>query len=239
MISTIIGGGRIAAALTAAAALLAAPVPAFAGSFRVNPVRIALVPNRPAAELTLTNVEQSPVGVRVTAVRWTQVNGEDVYEPTTDVIASPPIFTLAGGGTQLVRLGLRTRRPGAAYRIYVEEIPAAGQHSGVRVALKIDLPLHVLAEADAKPALSWAVRTDAQGNLVAEAHNGGTGPGQVNALEVQDGSGRTLGASRARGTVLPGSTRIWRIGRAGGAPATLLVTTPDGVQRSSIGALQP
>ena len=167
------------------------------------------------------------------------MNGQDVYEPTTDVIASPPIFTLAGGGTQLIRLGLRTRRPGASYRIHVEEIPAAGAHSGIRVALKIDMPLHVLPEANARPALAWSVRRDAEGFLVAEARNSGTGPGPVSALEVQDGSGRSLATSRARGTVLPGSSRVWRIGRADGAPATLLVTTPDGVQRSSIGALQP
>jgi fimbrial chaperone protein len=123
MISNIIGGGRIVAALTAAAALLGVSVPAIAGSFRVNPVRVELTPDRPAGELTLSNVEQAPVGVKVTALRWTQVNGLDVYEPTTDVIASPPIFTLAGGGTQLIRIGLRTRRAGAAYRIHVEEIP--------------------------------------------------------------------------------------------------------------------
>jgi fimbrial chaperone protein len=103
----------------------------------------------------------------------------------------------------------------------------------------MDLPLHVLPEPNARATLAWSVRRDPAGNLLAEARNSGTGPGAVSALEVQDGSGRSLATSRARGTVLPASTRVWRIGQADGTPAILLVTTPDGVQRSSIGALQP
>src|SRR3546814_7495729 len=84
------------------------------------------------------------VGILVSALRWTQVAGKDVYAPADDLIASPPIFMLEPHGKQLIRLGLRRRTPGAAYRVIVEEIPnekASG--TGIKVALRLNLPLYI------------------------------------------------------------------------------------------------
>ena len=240
MTQWIIGGGRIAAALTAAAGLLAAASPAAAGSFRVDPVNIVLAEDRGATELRLTNVEAAPVGVRVTALRWTQRDGVDVYEATNDVIASPPIFTVAGGATQLVRFGLRRRIPGAAYRIHVEEIPqAATTGTGVRVALKLDLPMYVASGNKAPAALSWSVRRAADGTLLAESRNGGGVHAQVSAVEALDATGRKIGKSTIRGVVLPGSMRAWSLGPAQADAATIVVTAPGGEQRSAVGGARP
>lgn len=229
--------GRIAAALAVAALLAGAP--AEAGTFRVDPVNIVLAENRAATELRLTNAEAAPVGVRVTALRWTQREGKDVYEPTDDVIASPPIFTVAPRGTQLVRFGLRRRIPGAAYRIIVEEIPQAKAAGvGIRVALKIDLPLYV-ATGGKPAALTWSVRRAADGTLVAESRNAGGTHAQVKGVQALDSAGRPLGRSDSRGVVLPGSMRAWSLGSATGEAATIVVTTPQGEQRSPVGGARP
>lgn len=236
MICRIIGGGRIAAALCAAAGLLAAAVPAVAGSFRIDPVNIVVPHGRSSAELRLTNVEGSPVAVRVTALRWTQRDGADLHETTSDIIASPPMFTVAPGATQLIRFGFRGRIPGAAYRIHVEEIPGqAAQGSGIRVALKIDLPLYVGTEEDAPARLVWAVRRGADGAFVAESRNEGGTPAQISSVEALDAAGRRLARSVERGVVLPGGMRRWRLGRADGEAATIVVTTPSGEQRIPAG----
>ena len=232
MTSVIRKGGRSAAALFAAAALIAA-APAAAGSFKVNPVSLALAPDKAAAELSIANADSAPVAVRVTALRWTQKNGEDIYEPSRDVIASPPIFTIAPGSNQLIRFGLRARTPGAAYRIIVEEIPApAREGSGIRVALRLDLPLFVLAHGRPQPALSWTAGRDGRGELVVEARNDGALHSQILAIEVRDSAGKRIAATDARGVVLPGGARRWTLGTGSGTPAQMIVTGPDGVGRS-------
>src|SRR3990170_3108661 len=92
--------------LAAFAWLIACAGPASAGSFTVNPVNITLPAGRQAASLTLTNSDAAPVSVLVQTYAWTQVDGVDVHTPTDNIIASPPIFTIAPGKTQLVRIGL-------------------------------------------------------------------------------------------------------------------------------------
>lgn len=88
--------------------------PALAGSFKVNPVHINLPADRQTASLTITNSDAVPVSVRVIALEWTQVDGTDVHSPTSNVIASPPIFTIPAGKTQLVRPDPGQPAPGPA-----------------------------------------------------------------------------------------------------------------------------
>lgn len=232
----IIGGGRAAAALSAALWAIAAAWPAHAGSFRVDPVNISIDEGKAATELRLTNMESKPVGIRVTALRWTQKDGEDVYEATDDVIASPPIFTVAAGATQLVRFGLRRRTAGAAYRIQIEEIPqAASPGTGIRVALKIDLPMYLGSPKSTPASLSWSLRRTPDGTMVAEARNSGGTQAQVSDVRVLDAAAHPIARSSARGVVLPGSMRAWKLGSVTDEGATLMVTTPAGEQQIRVG----
>ena len=233
------GGRRGAAALLAAATLLAAS-PACAGSFQVNPVNVALAPDKGSTELSLVNADAASVSVRVTALRWTQKDGADVYEPTRDVIASPPIFTVAPGARQLIRIGLRSRVPGTAYRLIVEEIPGPPvEGSGIKVALKLNLPFYVLSPGRAGATLSWTAHRGANGELFAQARNGGAQHAQVLGLEARDGAGRAIGGSKAMGVVLPMSARRWSLGAAKSAPAELIVKTAQGETRSIVRVEQP
>ncbi|MEI9849787.1 MAG: hypothetical protein WDN24_01735 [Sphingomonas sp.] len=78
----------MAASLLALSMVCTAVGVAVAGSFQVNPVQLVLQPNKTMSSLTIRNVEQQPVSVRVLTYRWTQVSGDDVYTPTDDLIAS-------------------------------------------------------------------------------------------------------------------------------------------------------
>ncbi|HEY0147478.1 MAG TPA: fimbria/pilus periplasmic chaperone [Allosphingosinicella sp.] len=234
------GGRRIAAALSAALALLAGAAPAAAANVRVNPVNVVLAPNRGSAELRVTNTDKQIVSMRVSAVRWTQEGGRDVYTPAPEVIASPPIFSVAVGGTQVIRLGLRSRTAGAAYRIRLEEIPSAStDKAAIRVALKLDLPFYVLASAHAKPALQGLLEPAGVGQT-ATIRNDGNRHARVLRVKLVDGAGRTLAASAAAGVVLPHSARSFRLAPVEtGTPAALIVTTAEGKVRSQLGAPRP
>jgi fimbrial chaperone protein len=188
-----------------------------------------VAPDKGSAELRLDNADLKPVAVRVTALRWTQANGRDRTEATRDIVVSPPIFTVAPGSQQLIRVGFRNRIPGAAYRLIVEEIPGPkAPGTGISVSLKLDLPLYVIAGRGAVAVLSWVARRESDGTLIVDGQNSGTLHAQILAIEARDAAGHMVGRSEAMGVVLPSSSRVWTLGRVTGAPAELVVRTAQG-----------
>src|SRR5206468_11183845 len=137
------GDGRRPSAIFAAL-LLAVVTPAgaaSAGSVQIDPVSIELPHDRNSASLSVRNRDSQPISMRVRVYRWSQANGEDVYQDSEDLVVSPPIFTIAPDHRQLIRIGPRTAAAGTAYRIVLEEIPpAVREGTGIRVALRINLP---------------------------------------------------------------------------------------------------
>src|SRR5712671_4086345 len=81
------------------------------GGFTVSPVRLDLAPGARATSITLSNDADRPKTVQVQAVRWTQVDGEDHYDPVTDLVVNPPVFRIAAGARQIVRAGFRGGAP--------------------------------------------------------------------------------------------------------------------------------
>lgn len=211
---------------------VASAAPAWAASLRINPVQIVLPADRQAASLILSNSDAVPVSVRIVAYRWSQVDGLDVYSPTSDVIASPPIFTIPGGKSQLVRVGMRNRIPSAAYRVIFEEIPRDQPAEGqIQVKLRLNLPLYVLPKHGAPAQLSWRAWTDASGAMVAEGRNRGSLHAQILGLGANTGAKRVV-LSQQMGVVLPGSARVWNLGRHTefrvGHPLSLMVRSSSG-----------
>src|SRR5712692_6344838 len=114
-------------AIPAAIALLwCCPAHVQAGSLHVSPVRLVLSQAQPTTILTLQNDGDQATVVQLEVMDWSQTDGEDIYTPTTGLLANPPIFTVLPGGTQTVRIGLR-RPPDPqrerAYRLYLQEVP--------------------------------------------------------------------------------------------------------------------
>ena len=233
-------GGRWVVRVAAWAWLIAGTAlnPAWAGSFKINPVHINLPRDRQAASLTITNSDASPVSIRVVALAWTQVKGVDVHTPTNNVIASPPIFTIPAGKTQLVRIGLKKRDDVGAYRVIFEEIPQQLQIDGqIQVALRLDLPLYVLPARGGKADVRWRAWRDEAGELVIEGSNAGSLHAQVVGLTAQSGANDNE-LSQQMGVVLPNSTRIWKIGKGPdlklGAPFILKARGPAGETQTQI-----
>jgi fimbrial chaperone protein len=227
--------GRLTAAGLCMAAAIALPGDAVASNFRVSPVTLTLPANRPVGSLTITNGEAVPVSIRVSAFRWTQVDGKDVYTPTDDLIASPPIFTAATRAPQLVRIGVRHRLPNAAYRVMLQEIPGPATANGVRIAVKLNLPLYIVADPTAKADVAWTAWRRPAGDIVLEARNTGGAIAQVTGIAHRAGTGTggtSTVLSNAMGVVLPQSMRQWEIGKhpelTTGTPLTLAIRTADG-----------
>ncbi len=161
-----------------------------AGSLSVTPIRIELSSTQRSVALTVRNDGEQSTVVQAQLVAWSQADNEDRLEPTTDILASPPIFTIAAGAVQVLRVALRTPPDPArerSYRILVTEVPGTAQpgFTGAQFALKISLPIFVEAgAAKTAPKVEWSGTRTAAGELALTGVNTGAKHIQVQAIDV-------------------------------------------------------
>ena len=110
----------------AALAMVLAASGAQASSLRVSPVGLTINSGAATSSIRVWNNDKLPIGVQVRVFRSKFVDGEEWLEPTTNVVASPPVTKLAPGGENLVRIVRIAKTPVAAderYRLLVDELP--------------------------------------------------------------------------------------------------------------------
>ncbi|WP_192182929.1 fimbrial biogenesis chaperone [Mesorhizobium amorphae] len=212
------------------AVLAAAWSAAEAASLRVAPVGLELVAPSAAATLSLSNEEKRPVNVQIRVFRWSQVNGAERLEPTSDVVASPPATVLKGESKLLVRIARVSKRPVSkeeSYRVLIDQLPDPSRRGTTSVALvmRYSIPVFFSPPDQAPPALSWSIRRNG-GNLEVTASNSGGRRIRLSDLSLRSGSGKpTLLGKGLVGYVLAGSVKTWsfnfgRVGRTVAVEAT-------------------
>ena len=172
------------------AACLTMPPSALAGTLSVSPIRLEMTTAQRSVTLTVRNDGDQPTLVQASLLAWSQADNDEQLQRTDDLLASPPIFTVAPGATQIVRIALR-RPPDAdcerSYRIVVSEVPGKPQpgFNGAQFALKISLPVFVeAATAAASPQIEWSGARTAKGELALTAFNTGTKHLQLRTVEI-------------------------------------------------------
>jgi fimbrial chaperone protein len=193
--------------------LIGAPATACAGSFSVNPVRATLSAKQPVGSLVVHNNGAEPTVVQLETVSWSQQDGKDVYAATKEILATPPIFTLPAGGSQVVRVGMR--RPAdpqreIAYRLFLQEVPPAkSDMQGLRVVLRMGVPVFVIPPTAAAPALRWQAYRTPDGTLKVNLTNNGNAHIQVAKSKIMLASGQPLATQDVAAYVLSGQSRDW------------------------------
>lgn len=151
-------------------AILGVSFGAIASDLVVNPIRVVLDEKNLAAVVTLQNAGQEARVIQTELLRWTQEGGKDVYTPTRDLLVNPPVFTLAAGHSQVIRVGLN-RLPDAAqelaYRLYIQEVPPPPKpgFAGLRMALRFGVPVFVSPKAPFNPRIRWQANRTPTGML--------------------------------------------------------------------------
>ncbi len=187
-----------------------------AASVAVSPVRATLSASEPLGAITLHNAGTEPVSMQLEVLNWSQEAGKDVFTPTREVLANPPIFTVPAGGSQLVRIGLR-RAPDAqrelTYRIFLQELPPSDPDlQGAAMTMRISLPVFVLPEVDANPALRWQAARTPQGALKLSLTNNGNAHIQIANFKLSlPGSAQPWVTKQSSEYVLPGQSRDWTL----------------------------
>ena len=91
--------------------------------------------------------------VQARIFKWTQKNGQDVLEKTSNVIISPPLLTVSNGGNGVVRVVRTNSAPVSGeetYRILLDEVPSREklQGAGVRIVIRQPDYPHISSKPD-------------------------------------------------------------------------------------------
>lgn len=213
-------------------------LPAHAGSLGVNPIRANLSEAKPTAAITLSNTGTTTMVVQLQVAKWSALAGEDRYEPSQDVLVTPPIFTIAPGVSQIVRIGLSSAAASdieLAYRLFIEEVPPPPKpaYQGLQVALRLGIPVFVEPAQTTQAKLQWsAVRAGAD-LVTLKVNNVGGSHARVLKINLSaPGENHVVASLTAASYLLPGQTKQWsmRLGRPWpGGKLHLSATTDQGI----------
>jgi fimbrial chaperone protein len=211
---TIVSGRIVAiSALTFSLCVLLGAGASQAQSLTVLPVNIEMAPGQLATTLTVINHGDSETSVQIRALDWNQPEGAEQLTPSSLVVASPPIATIAPGATQIVRLVLRQppKEREATYRILLDQIPPPASPGTVRIALRLSIPVFAQPVIRALPHVEYHIENDAgQAYLVALNDGGRHDTIRDIVLTTTSGNGLTTTAN-ASPYILAGATRRWLI----------------------------
>ncbi len=209
---------RVAHALAAVASVLAiSGLAAKAQSLAVLPVNIFLSPGQNATALTVTNHGVSATSIQIRAFAWSQKGDEDQLTPTDAVVVSPPLATIASGGTQVVRLILRRPAQGReeTYRILIDQIPPPAEPGVVHVVLRLSIPIFAKPATRAIPDLQFHLEREGE-QLFLVGINNGLGHESVRNIVLTTSDGHQWKArSGVSPYILAGDTRRWPIATEG------------------------
>jgi fimbrial chaperone protein len=123
----------------------------------ISPVKVELSRAHPVVAITVINDTDLPLTLQNEVLAWTQVNGEDHLEESTDLLVAPAIAVIEPRGTQIFRVTLR--RPTVAvaeraYRLVLDDVSAIARQSevgGVNFVFSHRLPVFVAGTGKVGP----------------------------------------------------------------------------------------
>jgi len=150
-------------------------------SLNVSPVRVNLGGSHTKDVIQITNQEDSVKSYEVEVVAWSQTSERrEVYSPTEDILAVPPLFSLEPGETQLIRVGMLTdadENTERSYRMFITEIappePEKIESTGIIMRLQIGIPVFVAPAAAPTTTLNLVDYMQIEEQLFVQFRNSG------------------------------------------------------------------
>jgi fimbrial chaperone protein len=197
----------------------------------IDPVVVELAPQQRVAAISVSVSAKAAAPVRLQAqvLHWIQgVNGEDLAEPSNDLLVTPAIAEIRPGQKQLFRIALRGARPAQgelAYRLMLDNIaePQALANTGVagavvKLHMRYDLPVLLAPVVPVVERMRWlpCPGEAPAAQACVRLRNDGNRRVKIKTLTLAgDGWSQDL-ALQEGVNVLAGSEREWRIPLEGG-----------------------
>lgn len=183
-----------------------------ASNFEISPVVLELSSARTAGVVKIVNNDNHDVSLQLRAFEWGQSDNKDDLKPTQNLIISPPVFNLAPGASQVIRVV--SRQPSAeneiAFRLLIDEIPSAAEGATINFKFRISMPVFIAPVAAAKLKLDYDLHAGKPGKLVVQ--NSGNRRGRLLDVAVTLPNGKKIiAAGGGNPYTLAGVTRQYLI----------------------------
>lgn len=217
-----------------------------AASLEVSPIRITLSQDATIAAMTIHNRGTTDALVQLRVAKWSQKEGKDQYEDSDDMIACPPLFNVAAGEEQVVRMALGVPHDDwsteGTYRLYIQEVPARpddGAENQIQFAVRISIPIFLQPNNPTQPPLSWTITQN--DGLWATVENTGNAHALVAGIRLMK-DGEVFFDASTHQYILPGATMSWQLDTAAPFAARLpesfelMAATDQGVYQETLPA---
>ncbi|MCW5202039.1 MAG: fimbria/pilus periplasmic chaperone [Candidatus Electrothrix communis] len=148
-----------------------------AANLGIWPLKVIIWPEKATGSVNLTNKDDKPVNLQISATSWDMnENGKFIEADTGDFVFFPRMLTIPANEEKAVRVGYQGNFPALekSYRLLIQELPPVrnkeeledGQSKmGVTYIMKLSLPLFVMPSKEPpKPELAVdGVKTDEKG----------------------------------------------------------------------------
>jgi fimbrial chaperone protein len=187
-----------------------------AGSYTVKPVRIELSARQLRTTIQIQNLGEEPATIQAHVVAWNANGAEELLSDNDEILLNPPIFTVAAGHPQFLRLGLRHPQPDTregTYRLILEEVPRVPKpgFNGINTLLRISVPIFVNPRISS-PQLAWTLQRTSDQELLLSVQNRGNAHVQIRKLAVTAGAASEPGFEQGTATyVLQNARKEWVI----------------------------
>jgi fimbrial chaperone protein len=188
---------------------------AVAATLQVSPIQISISADGKAGVVRLQNQSDAPSLVQIEALAWNETEDLSEVPRTSEILAVPPVFEIAAGAEQVIRLALRrplTSDTEQAYRLLITEVPrtVGDGFQGVSFALRLNLPVFVTPEG-ALPQPAWSLKHGADGAKLTLGNQGNAHVRVRSIALFEDGGTQPVFVSDEGGYVLAGQERSWQL----------------------------
>ena len=183
---------------------------ATAGSLAISPLKVSLSNAAGIVSITVTNKGHEEALVQAETYAWSQVEAETKLIATQDVVAVPPVFRLAPGAQQRIRVGVTrafTEHTEQTFRLTVTEVPTITAPGTIAVAIRHSLPVFVLPASPV--ASNLGIKPGASGGL--EIVNSGSQHLRIHRWRLRDANGVVMAEDTGPGYLLAGANRVLSI----------------------------
>ena len=159
----------------------------------ISPVRVDLSDDHTKDVVRITSQTDATVSYQVEIVAWSQnAQRREIYAPTDDVLAVPPLFTLQPGEEQIVRVGmLNDADPSTeqSYRMFITELAGpqeyAAQSTVVNMRLRLGVPVFIAPRALPHSTLDHIDSRQMENQLFMQMHNSGNTHVRISEIKFQ------------------------------------------------------
>jgi fimbrial chaperone protein len=200
-----------------------------AQTLQIMPVTLGMPHGASSNTLFITNRGAEAEIVQARPFLWSQSSGSDVLSPTDALVVSPPMTSIAPGATQVFRILLQQQaeKVEVSYRILFDELPRPVEDlSGVRLALRLSVPVFALPEFATRGGTSWTVLVGETGAFLHAENNGVQHLRILHPVLKQDPAGKITVPSAEVSYILAGASQDWPLPASRGlVPGSVLHLT--------------